>query len=407
MSKSALEKTSRGVTAAGRFAPEFMPRWLEIAMPEGRGPAPVLESLDDDRHEISTWAQARTVFTLAHLGLLTGRADFIAQAIRIKEFMTAHLLRPDGGCFRVIRGDGAPFEDAHKTQCRTYDFAFVLLGLVTLRKAAPDAVSEEEIARCWRFISEVLSDTATGALWESDLMARQGPRPQDLRAQNPHMHMIETYLQCFEMTGNTVWADRAKRLLQIGQTYFIEPDTGGVREFICWDLAPLATDTGRRCEPGHQYEWSWLVLRYRDLTGDCGFDDLARKMSDFAAAFGVRSTGVLAGAPLSAVDIDGNLIDGTHLLWPLTEAGKFHAINYRLTQDDHHKQSLAAIAGLIFDKFFAPDASPSWVNQLDENGKVIWEAGLTRVLYHMALFITEGAAAGVWPLHGGGRQSAD
>lgn len=31
-------------------------------------------------------------------------------------------------------------------------------------------------------------------------------------------------------------------------------------------------------------------------------------------------------------------------------------------------------------------------------GAVTWDAGLTRVLYHMAIFITEGAEAGAWSL---------
>ncbi len=387
-----------GTRAAARFIPEFMPAWLKIAMPEGSAPAPVIEQLDDERRVITSWAQARTVFTLAHLGLAAGDAGLIAQSRRIKDYMMAHLIRPEGGCYTAIRGDGTPFDTLEKTQCRTYDFAFVLLGLVTLRKADPEAVSAAEIDACRSYIDSALTDSATGALWETDTMGREGPQPGDTRAQNPHMHMTETFLQCFEMTGECHWAERARALLEIGVRCFIEPTNGGMREFIAPDLTPLDSALGRRCEPGHQYEWSWLFLRYGVLTGDHSLDVHAETLSQFAARCGLRADGPLQGAPLDAFDIDGAVIEGTHLLWPLTEAGKFHAIKHRLTGEAAHLAALTQIADLIFTRYYAAEAAPAWVNQLDETGAVTWEAGLTRVLYHMAIFITEGAEAGAWSL---------
>ncbi|MFW2589529.1 AGE family epimerase/isomerase [Sagittula sp. SSi028] len=390
--------TVSGAQAAARFVPDFMPAWLAIAISDGTEPAPVIEKLGDPREEITTWAQARTVFTLAHLGLAAQDQTLIAQSARIKAYMMDHLIRPEGGCRMAIRGDGRAYGSADKDLCRTYDFAFVLLGLVTLQKADASAVTDAEIAACRDFIDAALTDPSTGALWENDAMGRDGPKDGDTRAQNPHMHMAETYLQCFEMTGAQDWADRAKRLLEIGADYFIEPLNGGMREFLAPDLTPMASALGQRCEPGHQYEWAWLYLRYGQLTGDQSLDRHAEKLAAFAARCGLRSDGPLKDAPFDAFATSGAVIEDTHLLWPLTEAGKFHAMMYRLTDDDAHMAALTRIADIIFGHYFAADARAEWVNQLDANGAVVWADGLTRVLYHMAIFITEGALSGAWTL---------
>ena len=47
-------------------------------------------------------------------------------------------------------------------------------ALVTLRRAAPEAVPEGRIEACWDFISTRLTDPGTGALWEDDEMAARG-----------------------------------------------------------------------------------------------------------------------------------------------------------------------------------------------------------------------------------------
>ena len=112
-------------------------------------------------------------------------------------------------------------------------------------------------------------------------------------------------------------------------------------------------------------------------------------MIAFVEAHGLRRTGPMAGAPFDAVDAAGRVTEDMHLLWPLTEAGKFHAA---AGSSDRAR----VIEALIFERYFAAGPHPVWANRLDGGGRVDWPAALSRLVYHVALFVTEGARAGLW-----------
>jgi len=368
--------------SASWWVTEFLPRWLgrvatasgavaELLGPDGR----------PDAAAPTTLTQARTVFALAHLHLATGDPDLLAAARRVHGFLDRSLRHPEGG---YRRSTEYPIR-------RAYDQSFALLALTTLRRTDPEAVPASRVADLWRFVGGRLTESATGALWEDDAMAA-GPVPADaLRAQNPHMHMLEAVLQAREMTGEAVWLDRAAHLVALAKRHFIDPETGAVREFVGPDLEPLATEAGTRREPGHQYEWAWLLLRYADLGGDPAVRGPAHRMAAFTEAHGLRRDGPMAGAPFDAVDAAGRVTEDTHLLWPLTEAGKFHAATGAADR-------ARDVGALIFERYFADGPDPVWVNRLDGAGRVVWPASLSRLVYHVALFVTEGARAGRWPL---------
>lgn len=364
------------------FVANFLPRWLDQALkPDGA----VVEALTADGRAVeaaaTTLTQARTVFALAHLSLATQDPRLLDAARRVHGFLDRALRDPDGG-YRVSTSNRLR---------RSYDQSFALLALVTLRRADPEAVPADRIDLLWSFVERALTEPATGALYDDDAGAVTGEPADRVRAQNPHMHMLEAALQAFEMNGERVWLARASHLVNLARRYFIDPETGAVREFVGADLAPLATDTGRRREPGHQYEWAWLLHRFADLGGDPSVREDARRMVAFAEAHGLRRDGPMKGAPFDALDAEGAVTEQTHLLWPLTEAGKFHAATGSADR-------ACAIETLIFTRYFAAGGAPVWVNRLDGTGRTIWDAALSRLLYHVALFVTEGARAGLWPL---------
>src|SRR5262249_58101912 len=48
---------------------------------------------------------------------------------------------------------------------------------------------------------------------------------------------------------------------------FIDPVSGALREFFAADWSPAPGVEGRICEPGHHYEWAFLLDRWARLTG--------------------------------------------------------------------------------------------------------------------------------------------
>lgn len=391
-------------TTAASFATTLVPDWLKIAMPAGDAPAPICESIDGNGNvipdqPITTLAQGRTALMLAHLYLATGDEALLTAAKRITSFMTTYLGGDDGGYRYSVAPDGSDIDTPASRQRRTYDQSFALLALVTLQKAAPDAVTDAQIESCISYVENILTDPVTGALWEDDDMARDGAKPGDLRAQNPHMHMFEAVMQAYEMTGNSIWLKRAKTYMDLGARYFIDPNTGAICEFIGHDLTQSNAGMGGRREPGHQFEWAWLLNRYAELSGDDAPRALADRMREFVETHGIRPNGPMAGAAYDAVGPAGDVTEATHLLWPLTEAGKVYAAITRETGDAEAATRATELADMIFGDYFADD-KPAWINQLDDTKTVVWNEGLTRLLYHVAFFITEGGRAGLWSVKG-------
>ncbi|WP_084782508.1 AGE family epimerase/isomerase [Roseivivax halodurans] len=272
---------------AATFATQFVPRWLaRVADTDRGGMAESLDmrgrpKMDEPRTSL---AQARCAFALAHLYLKTGDTRLCDGAIHAWQFLETHLRDGDGG----YRASTMPSAEGRAR--RSYDQSFVLLALVTISKAAPGLVPPDRVPALWDFI-ETLTEPATGALWEHDGMANAGAGAGDKRGQNPQMHMLEATLQAAELTGDPCWLARAERYVALAPSYLIDPVTGALREWVGADLKPLCGPEGGRREPGHQFEWAWLLHRFADLGGDPGVRDLAERMVVFAETHGLSSTG--------------------------------------------------------------------------------------------------------------------
>ena len=48
---------------------------------------------------------------------------------------------------------------------------------------------------------------------------------------------------------------------------FIDRDTAALREFFASDWTPVSGVQGEVVEPGHHYEWAFLLDRWAKLTG--------------------------------------------------------------------------------------------------------------------------------------------
>lgn len=387
------------------FATAFLPRWLELVADRRHGG--VAESVDPDgrpdrRRPRSTLTQARCAFALAHLHLVTKDPHWLRHALEVWRFVDTHLRDPDGGYRSAVAASGAPLDDAASRRRSAYDQSFALLALVTLRRAAPEAVPADRVDALWRFV-ERLTDPRTGALWQDDAMARAGTASGRPRGQNPQMHMLEAVLQAHEMTGDALWMTRAERYVSVARDHLIDARTGAVREWLGDRLqAPVPAESAR-VEPGHQFEWAWLLDRYADFGGDPEARRMAARMQRFADEHGVRASGPLAGAPHDALDAAGTVVEDAHRLWPLTEAGKRHAALHAAHGDPRTAAAARALERLIFERFFTArtfdgEGGLHWNNRLDAAARPLEREALSRLVYHLVLFLTEGARASLWPL---------
>lgn len=376
---------------AGWFWSISFPDWLKRVTDPAGGLFDALNSdgmADSDAGQTAL-SQARSLFTLSHLALLSG--DPALKAAAQRQVTVLERFRKAPGLYRrMIARSGQPLDDV----ARSYDQTFVILGLSTWNRLAPDHAVETEIEACWQALTTTLTDPITGLLLEDDSVADPAALDAPPRAQNPHMHLYEACLQAFEMSGDPRWQTRAADLRALALRYFLDEDTGSIAEFLAPDMRPLPHADGKRREPGHQCEWSWLLQREVELGGEAGLLDTAVRLAAFADAHGFSAAGPLTGAAYDAVSADGGVTKPTHLLWPQTEAIKMFALRHAAGESGAGDRAQRLLC-LMFNHWFA--GRPVFVNQLDAQGSTLWPEALTRLQYHLVLALTEGARAGLWP----------
>jgi hypothetical protein len=118
------------------------------------------------------------------------------------------------------------------------------------------------------------------------------------RRQNPHMHLLEALLAAHDAFGDGVFFARAEELVLIFLSRFFQAGEGALPEYFDAALAPQREAGRFLVEPGHHYEWIWLLDRYAQRAAAMGRPvrpDL-RRVSDalfeFADRFAVDSVTV-------------------------------------------------------------------------------------------------------------------
>ncbi|MEP3346813.1 MAG: AGE family epimerase/isomerase [Litoreibacter sp.] len=370
------------------FWSEFFPDWLGKAQDGDWG---VFDALDADGNSDPTatksiLAQARTLFMVSHVALLSRDAQLLEVADKLASFLKCFRKAP--GLYRcAIDREGNPTGLPADEMARSYDQTFVILGLVTWNQLSPSPENEQLIEECWEALQTQLTDTKTGLLLNNDVGNDLNP------AQNPHMHLFEACLQGYRMTKDSKWLTRAADLRAIGLKHFFDQDTGSLAEFIQPDLSPLVGRDGLRREVGHQCEWAWLLLEEAQLADDPSLEVEARRLFEFADRFGYSTTAPLVGAAYDAISAQGDVMESNSLLWPQTEAIKALALLHVSGEADAGQRACSLMC-LMFEAWFK--GRPIYVNQLDTSGDAVWSEALTRLMYHVVLAMTEGARAGLW-----------
>lgn len=132
---------------------------------------------------------------------------------------------------------------------------------------------------------------------------------------NPHMHLFEACLAWIEVEGDAGWRDLAREIAALARNKFMDRTTGALGEFSDAEWNPAPGAAGQRVEPGHQFEWAWLMERWARISGDAGAQEAAERL--FQA--GRRGIDPRRGVAINPVDARFIYVDGGARLWPQTE----------------------------------------------------------------------------------------
>lgn len=362
-----------------------LPYWREHGVDSEAGG--FYERLDAARTPITDDAkramvQARQIFTFCRAAAVTGQPAMIAPAQSGFAFLVDHYGHPDGGWRFSVARDGTPADDRRDL----YTHAFVLLSLAayyeTTRAAKAQTLAEETFS----FIRDAMKHPK-GGYYEA--LDGAGAATDGPRRQNPHMHLLEAFLDWFAVTGNSPWLDRARSIITLfHDRFFVD---GSLREYFDDALRPAAGDAGRLVEPGHHFEWVWLLDRYRTLAGDRTVADTVTALYRFAVSHGLDPE---SGATVDAVDCAGRPVRTGRRIWPQTEAIKAHLVAIREADDAAAEEYLRRQADALIDGHLKSLPIGAWREHLTAGGAPCRDDLPASSLYHLCLAAAELRRAG-------------
>ncbi len=282
--------------------------YAQIVLPIWRGPgfnsASQLpyEAVDPADHaplpvsRYRTMACARQLFAFSLAGD-AAHAEQLFRAMRRYFHDAQH-----GGWIYSIDAQGAPLD----TTKDLYTHAFVVFACAHYAVASGDRDALRVIDETAALIQARFA--APGGLLHAALDADfSAPRIGPL--QNPLMHLTEAYLAAYESTGEPSYEAALAHLADAVARHFVHEPTGAIAEL------PIGSDDNR-IEPGHQFEWFYLVKRAGPVIAASGLDAHLSRAFDFAQRHGIDPT---TGGVCAALDERGVVKDPTQRIWAQTE----------------------------------------------------------------------------------------
>jgi mannose/cellobiose epimerase-like protein (N-acyl-D-glucosamine 2-epimerase family) len=200
--------------------------------------------------------------------------------------------------------------------------------------------------------------------------------------QNPHMHLTEACLAAFEASGDQRFLDQARELVGLLKARLF--DGASLGERFAPDWRRLEGEAGRALDPGHHFEWAWILAQYRRLSGD-DIGNYPEALVAFGEKFGVDPR---SHAVFDAVRDDGAVLQGASRAWTNTERIKGYLALYELTGRDPRAE-VAQSVNLLFDRYFAGSTPGLWVDRFDRDGAPMVEAVPASIIYHLLLAFSE------------------
>ncbi len=312
--------------------------------------------------------QARQVYSCAYAGKLGWSGPWREGLESALGLMLDKGRRADGLFIHQFSFDSAPVDQ----RADLYDQAFVLFALAHAGAALNRPELGAQAADLWSRLDAIWA-RPNGGFAEGEV------EPAGRRRQNPHMHLFEASMACGDLIPGLDMRPRIQALGQMFLDHFHDGAHHVVREYFDADWTPASGDAGRVWEPGHSFEWVWLLHQWAKHGGPNN-TALARALYDRADRDGVdraRNVGI------DECWIGGGVKSAEARLWPQTER-----LKAALAIGDYDSAA-AAFDGLWL--YISEDGF--WADRMNVNGALVEESGPASSFYHILVALSELFAA--------------
>jgi len=317
--------------------------------------------------------QARQISTYCR-ATLDGFYNASAQALYCLDVVERAYHGSDGGAGWVfsLAPDGQPADCrrdlyAHAFILFAYGWAIRLTGEQRYQKIARQ--TSQEVERIFTAPSAGYLDTV--------------PPVDSLRRQNPHMHLFEAYLVLLEATGDEYYLEKLRGIITLLQNHLLDRRSGLLLEFFDSSWQPSKPASHNRVEPGHLFEWAWLLGEYQRLVSSSGEDvnglgEAAKRLFSAGLSCG---TDLKTGFVFDAMTEDGVIFERAMRIWPQTEL--LRLLCTRPVSGDR-ESILAHNLGMAFlTQFAPPHLAGGWIDRFDEFGSPLVDYMPASSLYHI------------------------
>lgn len=320
--------------------------------------------------------QGRQSYAYAVAGVLGWNGPWQEASLHGLAYLDAHYKQPSG-LYATLTSPEGQITDSREM---LYDQAFALNASAWIYRAQPARKDMIDYANALMAQIETRRHPAGGYKETGDLFLS-----------NPHMHLFEALLAWYEASNDQKWFELAGEIARLCLTRFIDPDTLTLHEHFDekWALAEDAK--GEIIEPGHQFEWAWLLARWSKISGRMDAYQMARRL------FEVGASGVdkVRGVAVDEMDNSFTFTRPTSRLWMQTEWLKAALILSDADSEDERSYYLGE-AGLAADtlwKYLDTPVRGLWRDRMQPDNSFDEEAAPASSLYHIICAIQSLRAA--------------
>lgn len=364
---------------------ELIPFWHERGIDRNRqGFHDVLDEHGQpvERPTKRLLVQARQTYVFSHAFLL-GKQDWALNDARMgcDVLQERYWDHKHGGWFSNVSAAGEPV-DRRKD---TYNHAFVLFAMAYYHRASGDVQALRMASATLDVMEQHLADPVGGGFMEraeQDWTLIEGPRRQ-----NPHMHLFEAFLALYEASGEPRYLQHARKINQLFQERLFDPAHSCLGEYFDRAWKPQSGEEGNIVEPGHHFEWVWLLHQFARITHESAALEFADKLFSFAARWGVDAE---AAGVFDQVDRAGKVLKDGKRLWPQTE---FVTACAARCEDRREPEALARMQGMLdlcYSKYINP-VHHGWREHFQRDWTLSMAEMPATSVYHIVLGLSEAA----------------
>lgn len=273
----------------------------------------------------------------------------------------------------VLSNNGKPFDESNKL----YDQTFFLLALAQGRKHIPNASAQAEKLR-QKIIETYKNPKGYGFVENCDQHPYQS---------NAHMHLLEASLAWAEAcredgTCGAAWEKLASDICLLAAEKFIDRKGIFLREFFNSKWQPKEGKDGTIVEPGHQFEWAWLLARWARYSNNQHYLHLAKHL--FEA--GIKGINPNTGAAVNTMNENLEMVTEDARLWPQTEWLKAALILLELSsyEESQHYLNHVEQSYKSLSRYLETEKEGLWYDQLLGDNTFVKHVSPASSFYHIA-----------------------